>query len=114
VLEMLKTDHSKILMGPSLLEGIDLKDEWSRLQIFAKVPYLSLADKFVKTKLEINPDWYQWSAIKNILQGTGRSIRNEDDWAITYILDGSMADLIHRKRSAFPIEFMKRIVVMPD
>jgi Rad3-related DNA helicase len=114
VLEMLKKDTSKVLMGPSLLEGLDLKDDWSRLQIFAKVPYLSLADKFVKAKLAINPDWYTWCAIKNVLQGTGRSIRNDSDWAVTYILDGSLADLIHKKRSAFPPEFMKRIVVMPD
>jgi ATP-dependent DNA helicase DinG len=40
VLSMLKSDNSKILMGPSLLEGLDLRDEWSRFQIFAKVPYL--------------------------------------------------------------------------
>ncbi len=115
VLEMLKQDHSKVLMGPSLLEGLDLKDEWSRLQIFAKVPYLSLADKFVKTKLAINPEWYRWSAIKNVLQGTGRSVRSENDWAVTYILDGALADLIHKNRGAFPLkEFINRIIVMPD
>jgi Rad3-related DNA helicase len=114
VLEMLKRDHSKVLMGPSLLEGLDLKDEYSRLQIFAKVPYLSLADKFVKTKLGINPEWYSWCAIKNVLQGTGRSVRSETDWATTYFLDGSLADLIHRKRSSFPKEFMQRIIVMED
>jgi len=112
VLEMLKQDHSKILMGPSLLEGLDLKDEYSRFQIFAKVPYLSLGDKFVKTKLQINPDWYRWKAIVNVLQGTGRSVRSEEDWASTYILDGSMADLIHKSRKSFPPEFMSRIIVM--
>jgi len=111
VLEMLKRDHSKVLMGPSLLEGLDLKDEWSRFQIFAKVPYLSLADRFVKTKLSINPSWYQWKAIINILQGTGRSVRSEDDYATTYMLDGSLADLIHKNRKAFPPEFMSRIKI---
>jgi len=111
VLEILKRDNSKVLMGPSLLEGLDLKDEWSRLQIFAKVPYLSLADRFVKTKLQINPDWYRWKAIVNILQGTGRSVRSEEDWATTYILDGSLADLIHKNRKAFPVEFMQRLQV---
>jgi len=114
VLEMLKRDHSKVLMGPSLLEGLDLKDEWSRLQIFAKVPYLSLGDRFVATKLKINPDWYRWKAIVNVLQGTGRSVRSEDDWAATYILDAALADLIHKNRRAFPPEFMQRIQIMPD
>jgi Rad3-related DNA helicase len=112
VLEMLKVNKNKVLMGPSLLEGLDLKDDWSRFAIFAKVPYLSLGDKFVATKLKINPEWYRWKAIINILQGTGRSVRSEDDWAVTYILDGAMADLIHNNRKAFPPEFMKRIVIV--
>lgn len=108
---MLKRDHSKVLMGPSLLEGLDLKDNYSRFQIFAKVPYLSLGDKFVKVKLQMNPSWYQWKAIVNVLQGTGRSIRSEDDWAATYFLDAGLADLIHRSRASFPHEFMSRIQI---
>lgn len=114
VLDMMKMTKGMILMGPSILEGLDLKDEWSRFAIFAKVPYLSLGDKFVKTKLSINPGWYRWKAIINILQGTGRSVRNEDDWAITYILDGSLSDLIHNNRNSFPPEFMKRIQVFSE
>ena len=50
----------------------------------------------------------------SILQGTGRSVRNEKDWAITYILDGSLGDLIHNNRKAFPIEFMKRLQVINE
>lgn len=112
VLEILKRNKNKVIMGPSLLEGLDLKDDWSRFQIFAKVPYLSLSDKFVATKLKIDPDWYRWKAIINVLQGSGRSVRSETDWAITYMLDGALADLIHNNRKAFPPEFMKRIVVV--
>jgi len=114
MLDMMKAAKGKIIMGPSILEGLDLKDEFSRFQIFAKVPYLSLSDKFVKTKMTINPGWYRWKAIINILQGTGRSVRNEDDWAITYILDGSLGDLIHNNRRSFPAEFLRRIVVVNE
>jgi Rad3-related DNA helicase len=112
VLEMLKVNKNKILMGPSLLEGLDLKDDWSRFAIFAKVPYLSLSDKFVSTKLKINPEWYREKAILSLLQGIGRSVRSESDWAVTYVLDASLADLIHHSRKSFPPEFMKRIVVV--
>jgi Rad3-related DNA helicase len=112
VLETLKTTKGMVLIGPSLLEGLDLKDEWSRFQIFAKVPYLSLGDRFVKAKLGINPGWYRWKAIISILQGTGRSVRSETDWAITYILDGSLSDLIHNSRKSFPKEFMSRIRIV--
>lgn len=112
VLSIFKRDKRKVLMGPSLLEGLDLRDDWSRFQIFAKIPYLSLSDKFVATKLKINPDWYREKAILNILQGTGRSIRNENDWSITYILDGALSDLIHNSRKSFPVEFLNRIIVV--
>jgi Rad3-related DNA helicase len=114
VIEMLKANKNKVLMGPSLLEGLDLKDSWSRFQIFAKVPYLSLGDKFVAAKLKINPDWYRWRSAINILQGTGRSVRSENDWAITYILDASLADLIHSNRKLFPIEFLSRLIIVND
>jgi ATP-dependent DNA helicase DinG len=112
VLELLKFSKDKVLIGPSLLEGLDLKDAWSRFAIFAKVPYLSLGDRFVKAKLAISPSWYRWKAIINILQGTGRSVRSETDWAVTYILDGSLSDLIHNNRRAFPKEFMERIRIV--
>lgn len=112
VLELLKFSKDKVLIGPSLLEGLDLKDDWSRFAIFAKVPYLSLGDRFVKAKLAISPSWYRWKAIINILQGTGRSVRSETDWAVTYILDGSLSDLIHNNRRAFPKEFMERIRIV--
>jgi Rad3-related DNA helicase len=114
VLEQLKVNNNKILMGPSLLEGLDLKNDWCRFAIFAKVPYLSLTDKYVSTKLKIDPNWYKWKAIVNILQGTGRPIRNETDWAITYILDGNLGDLIHYNRKAFPIEFIQRLKIVDE
>jgi Rad3-related DNA helicase len=114
VLEVLKRKKGMVLLGPSLMEGLDLKDEWSRFQIIAKVPYLSLGDMFVKTKMNINPNWYRWKAVINILQSTGRSVRSETDWAITYILDGSLADLIHNNRKAFPIEFIQRLQVVNE
>ena len=114
VLEILKRNKNKVLMGPSLLEGLDLKDDWSRFAIFAKVPYLSLSDRFVATKLKINPEWYREKAILNILQGTGRSVRSETDWAVTYILDGALADLIHNNRKSFPNEFIQRIRIVDE
>jgi Rad3-related DNA helicase len=112
VLETLKTSKGMVLIGPSLLEGLDLKDEWSRFQIFAKVPYLSLGDRFVKAKLGINPAWYQWKCIIGILQGTGRSVRSETDYATTYILDACLSDLIHHSRKSFPKEFLSRIKII--
>jgi Rad3-related DNA helicase len=102
-------ESNKIVMGPSLLEGLDLKDDFSRLQIFLKVPYPSLANNFVKEKMKHYPDWYKWKAAVSVLQGVGRSIRSEEDWAITYFLDGCLQDIIGEKLSV-PEEFTNRII----
>lgn len=98
-----------VMIGPSLLEGLDLKDEQSRFQIFAKVPFPSLADKYVSAKMEVSREWYDWKSIVAILQGIGRSVRSNDDWAVTYFLDGCLGDLITRNRASFPDEFLSRL-----
>ena len=101
-----------VIIGPSLLEGLDLKDDQSRFQVFAKVPFPSMADKYVKAKMEVSREWYDWKSIIAILQGIGRSIRSDQDWAVTYFLDGCLGDLINRNRSSFPPEFLSRLMLV--
>lgn len=112
VLDMLKISKDKILMGPSLTTGIDLADDYARFAIIAKIPYPSLSNKFIKTKMQINPKWYKWKSIIEILQAIGRTIRHENDYCDTYILDGCLGDLIHSSRSSFPPEVINRIKLM--
>lgn len=102
-------ENNRVLIGPSLLEGINLFEERSRFQIFVKVPFPSLGDKFVSAKMNYRPEWYDWKTVTAILQGVGRSVRSEDDWAVTYFLDGCLSDLFKRRRKAFPEEFQSRI-----
>jgi ATP-dependent DNA helicase DinG len=101
-----------VLMGPSILEGLDLSQDKSRFQVFAKVPYPNLQDRYVKAKIKAVPSWYNWKSIIAILQGVGRSVRSQEDWAITYFLDGNLADLMHSNRSAFPQEFKDRLRII--
>lgn len=105
-------EPNKVLMGPSLLEGLDLLDDKSRFQIFAKVPFPSLGDKYVNAKMNYQPGWYNWKTCLQILQGVGRSVRSETDYADTYFLDGCLSDLFRRNRNSFPEEFQKRIKIM--
>lgn len=108
-LSTFEREDNLILMGPSLLEGIDLKGDKSRFQLFVKVPYPSLANKFVKRKMETQPEWYRWKTCTSILQGVGRSVREDGDWAVTYILDSCFYDLLKEDLS-FPTEFKERII----
>jgi Rad3-related DNA helicase len=104
--------NDKILVGPSLIEGLSFDDDLCRFQIIMKVPYPSLADKFVKAKKDINPAWYSNTTAISILQGVGRGIRNENDWCVTFIFDGCYSYLMRNAGNMFNNDFMKRIQVI--
>lgn len=76
-----------VLISPSLWEGISLDDDTSRYQIVCKTPYGSLAskrNKFIQVRL---PEIYQQQTLLTLIQGFGRSVRNKDDFCVTYCLD---------------------------
>ncbi len=103
--EILK-EHSQIknsvLLSSSLWEGIDLKDDLSRFQIVAKVPYANFSEKRVAVKKEKFPLWYNSQTLTKLLQGFGRSIRNENDWAVTYVLDSAVDYLLSKSQKLVP------------
>jgi Rad3-related DNA helicase len=111
IIRKLKKQPDTVLMGPSLLEGLNLIDDDSRFQVFLKIPYPHLGDRYVKAKLENSQDWYSWKTSVSVLQGIGRSIRTPDDWAVTYFIDGCFADLLKSASNQFPQEFKSRLVV---
>ena len=96
------TSAPQVLVSPSLWYGVDLKDDLSRFQIILKTPYPSLADERTKIKAAKQPLWYQYVTLIKLLQGFGRSIRNDKDYAITYVIDTSAHDLIHKMRLFVP------------
>lgn len=111
---LLKFDHKKngILIGPSIIEGLDFKDDLSRFQIFFKVPYPSLGDPFIKAKLEESQEWYNYITSLQILQGIGRSVRSENDWAKTYLIDGCFFDFYNQNKKDFPNWFHSRVQIL--
>ena len=114
VLDVLKAGKNRVIMGPSLTHGLDLRDSWARFAIIAKVPYASLTDKFVATKMKIDNRWYKWKTIIDVLQSVGRTVRNENDWCETYILDACFGDLLHQSRKSFPDEFIARLQIVNE
>lgn len=107
-LEKFKKTKGAVIIGPSMIEGVDLKDDLSRFQIFMKVPFPSLGDEFIKRKMKLHNDWYNWKTMINIQQGIGRSIRNENDYAVTYCLDKSFVRMFNR--SNLTQSFKDRII----
>lgn len=105
-LDLLKHMHAGIIVGPSLIEGLDLKDDLSRFCIIAKVPYPSL-DEFNTKRMQLVPGWYEWKTLTSFLQAIGRSVRHRNDWAITYLMD-SCFEFLFKKVTLQPY-ILKRI-----
>jgi Rad3-related DNA helicase len=99
-----------VIVSPSMTEGVDLKDDLSRFQIFCKLPFPPLTDEMVKRKLEIEPKFYPYTTSQVIMQAVGRSIRNEKDYAVTYILDSCADDFFDKNSSYFPASFKEVFV----
>jgi ATP-dependent DNA helicase DinG len=102
VLQDHSTDENGVLLSSSLWEGVDLKDDLSRFQIIAKVPYPNLSEKRTKIKMQKFPLWYKAQTLMKLLQGFGRSIRSEEDWAVTYVLDSAATDLLIQSKPMIP------------
>jgi ATP-dependent DNA helicase DinG len=98
-----------ILLSPSMTEGVDLKDDLSRFQIICKVPFPFLGDMVIKKRMENDKAWYDYQTAKTIIQAIGRSIRNENDYAETYIIDSDWESYFFRNSKMFPIDFKKSL-----
>lgn len=99
IIELLKKRPDSVVIGPSLIEGVDLKDDLCRFIIWMKVPYLSLGDELVKRKMQLYPNWYGWVTQNNIEQGCGRGHRNMNDWCTNYFLDASFQTFFKRNQA---------------
>lgn len=93
---------TKLLISPSVTEGLDLKGDLSRFNIIAKTPFPFLGDAWVKARMEKSQSWYSRQAMIAVIQACGRVVRGKDDWGFTYILDSAFAMLFNRIRSKTP------------
>ena len=95
----------KIMLSPSIYEGVDLPGDHSRYQIIVKAPFPSLAEKRMKYILEHHQNIYNLLTIQKIVQGAGRSVRSMDDYAVTYILDSNAQRLFNNPLNVWKDEF---------
>lgn len=104
-------DGSKptVLLSPSMMEGVDLADNASRFQILCKVPFPYLGDAVIKKRMERNKAWYNFQTVKSVIQAMGRSVRNDTDHAVSYVLDADWERFYSRTRSLFPDDFRRSL-----
>ncbi len=106
----LESSKSTVLLSPSMTEGVDLKGEASRFQIICKIPYPSLGDKIVRKRMNKWKWWYPLQTSKTVIQAIGRSVRSNEDYAVTYILDSDWERFYSRNQDMFPESFKESVV----
>ena len=78
-------------------------------QIICKIPYPYLGDSLVQKRMKKWDWWYSLQTTKKIVQSTGRSVRNENDYAVTYILDADWEYFYKNNKHYFPHSFKEAI-----
>jgi ATP-dependent DNA helicase DinG len=103
------TDEPTVMVSPSMSHGVDLKGKLGEFQVIMKVPYLPLSNKRIKRLSKEDYQWYVNKTLSTIVQMAGRCTRNESDVSKTYIVDGSVVDLLKRNWGKLPKYFKDRI-----
>ena len=109
MLEVHKKKPGSIIVASGLREGLDLRGELSKIQVFCKIPYPSLGDKVVVRKMELDEAWYGWITTVMFVQSLGRSVRSSNEKAVTYILDSGFGWFYKRNKRFIP-EYIKEAI----
>ncbi len=107
--------NSSVFVSVNMSEGLNLKDDLARYQVYMKIGYPSMADKRVAKRLELNHRiWYAIQAIEDLEQSSGRATRSTEDWSKMYIFDSSFSDLYVRYNKYFKNWFKQRLVFIQN
>lgn len=91
-----------VLLSASLYEGLDLKHDLARFAIILKIPWPDSKDRWIKAKMTGNWRWYTWQAGLRLVQAYGRTVRDKEDWAITYVLDSGVPQFCVKNKAVIP------------
>jgi len=105
----LQSPAPTVLLTPSMTEGIDLANDLSRWQVICKIPYPYLGDPQVAKRKAFDAAWYDWRTCLTVVQAYGRSVRSDDDYAVTYLLDADFPAFLRRQQRRLPGWFLEAI-----
>jgi Rad3-related DNA helicase len=101
---------ASVFVSTAMTEGIDLKDDLCRYQIYMKIGYLPIGDPRVAKRLHLGHNkWYKYQAIEDIEQASGRATRSANDWSEMFIFDSCFGDLKRQSKKYFKDWFLERV-----
>lgn len=105
----------KVLVSASFSRGTDLPGDKCRGIIIAKVPWKSLGDRRIASRLEKTESgrlWYMVQAVRDILQSLGRGVRSSDDWCRLWVVDDQFNRIV-QMRGLLP-DYLKKTIREPE
>ena len=99
-----------VIVSPSVVFGVDLKDDLARFQIVVKAGYPPLGDARIKRLFELDKQWYADKMLSTFVQSCGRGVRSKDDHCVTYVLDACIYEAIKKNKANLPKHFLERFV----
>jgi Rad3-related DNA helicase len=105
----IESKEAKVLLTPSMTEGIDLRDDLARFVVIVKLPFMFLGDKQVRRRMEIDQEWYNWKTALTLVQAAGRGVRHENDFCTIYIMDSQFGYFLKQNNKFFPTYFVEAI-----
>lgn len=82
-----RSDWPKVLLSPSVEEGIDFPGDSCRYQIISKLPFLDMRDILTKARAKTDSTYINCKVSETITQIYGRPVRSPVDWAETFVID---------------------------
>lgn len=106
---------SSVFISTAMTDGLDLRGDLCRYQIYVQVAYPPLTDARAKRRLELgNELWYNYQAIEDVEQGSGRATRSEDDWSEMFVLDSTFSRLKTQYYKYLKRWFTARLKTVPS
>jgi Rad3-related DNA helicase len=115
MLEVHGEESDSIIVAPAMHQGLDLRDDLSRFQVICKVPWPNFKDDLQMAKrVEIDRRYYVWLTALKLVQSYGRSIRSDEDWADTFVLDEGFLRFLDDADKILPGWFREAVLLEED
>ena len=101
-----------VIIGPSLVQGIDLPDDLARFNVIVKLSYPDVSSRLWSARLTLKKGVYLAETANRLEQSSGRSTRHAGDTSVTYILDSRAEKFIFSPltRKYLSHEFISRVI----
>lgn len=98
-------------VSTNMTEGLNLKGDSCRYQIYTKIGFSNIKEKRVAKRLELGHWlWYYTQAMEDVEQASGRATRSVDDWSEMVIYDASFATMYCKYNKYLKRWFKDRLV----